>query len=180
MKRKINSYLLKIIKILIFALIYHLAARVGLMMAYVQANTSPVWPPTGIAFAVLLFFGLSFWPGVTLGVLAGSLFTGAPFSLAAGMAFGNTVEAVITVLILKKYFHFHKSFDRLNDVISFALVSLISTAIGATFGTLSLVLFTQTPINAFWDIWLTWWVGDLLGALVGCPCHSSLVQTTFN
>ena len=156
-------------KILAFAVIYHLTARLGLKMAYMQANTSPVWPPTGISIAVLLFFGLSLWPGVTLGVLAGSILTGAPFSLAAGMALGNTLEAVIVVYFLQNKFQFHESFDRLNDVISFALISLVSTVISATIGTTSLILFTQTPRSAFFDIWLTWWIGDLLGALVVAP-----------
>ena len=40
-------------KVLVLAVIYHLAARVGLKMAYVQANTSPVLPPTGIDLAAL-------------------------------------------------------------------------------------------------------------------------------
>lgn len=169
MKTKFRSISLYLVKIFSFAVIYHLAARLGLKMAYVQANTSPVWPPTGIAIAVLTLFSLSFWPGITLGVLIGSLLTGAPFSLAAGMTFGNTLEAIIAVIVLKKVVHFHDSFDRLNDVIGFALVSLVSTAVGATIGTTSLVLFTQTPQSAFFNIWLTWWIGDLLGALVVAP-----------
>jgi len=82
----VGAYLLKIITL---ALIYHLAARLGLVMAYVQINTSPVWPPTGIALAALLIFGYSLWPGISLGVLAGSLLTGAPLGLALGMTLGN-------------------------------------------------------------------------------------------
>lgn len=50
----IASYLLRVAALVV---IYHLAARVGLSMAYVQSNTSPVWPPTGIALASLLLFG---------------------------------------------------------------------------------------------------------------------------
>ena len=42
------------VKVLLLAVLYHLAARLGLRMAYVQANTSPVWPPTGIGLAALL------------------------------------------------------------------------------------------------------------------------------
>ncbi len=53
--RKTNSkYLEYTVKIIALAIVYHLAARVGLMTAYVQTNTSPVWPPTGIALAALL------------------------------------------------------------------------------------------------------------------------------
>ena len=42
------------------AVVYHLAARLGLQIAYVQQNTSPVWPPSGIAFEVLLILGLRY------------------------------------------------------------------------------------------------------------------------
>src|SRR5512138_2589553 len=87
-----ESITVYILKVLALALIYHLAARLGLKMAYVQINTSPVWPPTGIALAALLIFGYRLWPGITLGVLAGSLFTGADFAVAVGMALGNTLE----------------------------------------------------------------------------------------
>jgi hypothetical protein len=54
---QIRSFAIYLVKILVLAVIYHLAARVGLSMAYVQANTSPVWPPTGIGLAALLIFG---------------------------------------------------------------------------------------------------------------------------
>jgi len=66
-----------LLQILSLAVVYHLAVRVGLRMAYVQVNTSPVWPPTGIALAALLIFGYRLWPGISLGVLLGSLLTGA-------------------------------------------------------------------------------------------------------
>ena len=63
---------LAVLRILALAAVYHLAARLGLKLAYVQLNTSPVWPPTGIALAALLAFGLRLWPGVSLGVFLGS------------------------------------------------------------------------------------------------------------
>jgi len=149
-----------------FAILYHLAARLGLQMAYVQPNTSPVWPPTGISIALLLIFGLSYWPGVTLGVLGGSILTGAPIGLAIGMAVGNTLEAFLAAFILTRKLNFHPSLDRLNDVIGFAIVSLFSTFISAIIGTITLGLTNQLPSSAFYNVMVTWWIGDLLGALV--------------
>jgi integral membrane sensor domain MASE1 len=90
---QIKSIALTLGKILLLAVLYHLAARLGLKMAYVQPNTSPVWPPTGIGLAALLILGWRFWPGISLAVLLGSLLTGAPFTLALGMAIGNTLES---------------------------------------------------------------------------------------
>lgn len=91
---EIKAQAIYVLQVICLAVIYHLAARLGLRMAYVQMNTSPVWPPTGIALASLLIFGYRLWPGISLGVLAGSLFTGADFGVALGMAVGNTLEAL--------------------------------------------------------------------------------------
>ena len=47
--KRIAVYLLKVI---LLPAVYHLAARLGPpKMAYVQINTSPVWPPSGTALA---------------------------------------------------------------------------------------------------------------------------------
>ena len=156
-------------KVIALAMLYHLAARLGLKMAYVQINTSPVWPPTGIALAALLIFGYRLWPGVSLGVLLGSLLTGAPFNLALGMALGNTLEALVGAFLLNRFFTFHTAIDRIQDVVGLATVSLFATTISATIGTATLMLTGMSDPDSFGPIWLTWWIGDLLGALVIAP-----------
>ncbi len=166
---QIKSIAVYLVKILILAVLYHLAVRVGLMMAYVQANTSPVWPPTGIGLAALLIFGYRLWPGISLGVLIGSLLTGAPFSLALGMTIGNTLEALAAVYLLKRIVGFQNRIDRIQDVVGFVFVSFGCTTIGASIGTLTLMLTGNGAWQFFWAIWFTWWIGDLLGALVVAP-----------
>lgn len=153
----------------LLAIAYHLAARLGLSMAYLQSNTSPVWPPTGIAIAALLFFGTSRWPGVSLGVLLGSLLTGAPFNLALGMAVGNTLEALAAAFVLQRFLKLHLALDRIQDVTAIILVSIFATMISATIGASSLLILDFAPAAAFSSIWITWWIGDLLGALVVTP-----------
>ncbi len=176
MKRLLNAIplggkaiIIYILKVSALALIYHLAARLGLKMAYVQINTSPVWPPTGIALAALLIFGFNLWPGITLGVLAGSLFTGADFGVAAGMALGNTLEALAGAYLLQRVFKFQNKMDRIRDVVGLGAVSVFSTTISATIGTTALLLAGRGSWAVFGSIWSTWWIGDLLGALVVAP-----------
>jgi signal transduction histidine kinase len=166
---KIKRILVYLLKILILAVVIHLAARLGLSMAYVQANTSPVWPPAGIALAALLLFGPEMWPGITLGVLLGSLLTKAPLNLATGLALGNTLEAVAAYYCLVKIVGLHRELDRIRDVVGLALVSLACTTIGASVGTVTLMLTGNGLWQNFWAIWITWWIGDLLGALVVAP-----------
>jgi signal transduction histidine kinase len=158
-----------LLQVLLLAIIYHLAARLGLSMAYLQSNTSPVWPPTGIALAALLLLGTSRWPGVTIGVLLGSLLTGAPLNLAMGMAVGNTLEALTAAYILQRFLHFHPTLDRIQDVTGLVVVAVFSTMISATMGASTLLLTGLAPRDAAGSIWVTWWIGDLLGALVATP-----------
>jgi signal transduction histidine kinase len=165
----LKSLLVSLVQILSLAIIYHLAARLGLKMAYVQANTSPVWPPTGIGLAALLLFGYKLWPGITLGVLLGSLFTGAPFGLALGMSLGNTLEALVAVYFLKRIIHLHNELDRIQDVVGLIIVSIVCTTIGASIGSMTLMILGYSEWPYFLPIWTTWWIGDLLGALVVAP-----------
>src|SRR5438874_1182558 len=51
------------------AILYVLAGKLGLSLAVVNSSTTAVWPPTGIAIAALLLFGVRLWPGVLLGAL---------------------------------------------------------------------------------------------------------------
>ena len=166
---KIKSLAIYLAKILVLAVIYHLAVRVGLKMAYVQANTSPVWPPTGIGLAALLIFGIRYWPGISLGVLFGSILTGAPIFLALGMMIGNTLEALAAVYLLRKYVGFQNKIEQIRDVVGLVTVSFVCTIIGASIGTLTLMLTGNGAWQSFWAIWFTWWIGDLLGALVIAP-----------
>ena len=180
---RIKPILLYCLKILALAVIYHLAARLGLKMAYVQANTSPVWPPTGIALAALLLMGYRYWPGITLGLLLGSLLTGAPLDLAIGMSLGNTVEALVAVYCMNRFVGLHKEIDRIRDVVGLVLVSLLCTTIGASIGTTTLMLTGLGEWQSYWAIWITWWIGDLLGALVVAPVlltWASLPAVRFN
>ena len=114
---KSKSILRYLIEIIVLAVVYHLAARVGLQMAYVQQNTSPVWPPSGIALAALLIFGIRDWPGITLGVVIGSLLTGAPPGLALGFGIANTLEALIGASILSRWLRFDRGINRVRDVV---------------------------------------------------------------
>ena len=169
MSEKFKQASLYLIKILILAIIYHLAARLGLSMAYVQANTSPVWPPTGISIAVLLLFGTNLWPGISLGVLLGSLVTGAPLNLALGMMVGNTLEAWAIAYVLKELADFQPGINRVQDVIRLLATAFFGTMISASLGSLTLMFTGLGSWDFFATIWVTWWIGDLLGALVVAP-----------
>ncbi len=167
------NYLVKVVGL---AVVYHLAARLGLLMANVQPNTSPVWPPTGIAIAALLILGIKYWPGVTLGVLFGYLFNNNALNITLGLAVGNTLETVVAVYLLRRVLKFQNTLERIQDVVGLAVFGAVATTISATIGVITLLIFVSDIQPFLSTIWFTWWIGDLLGVLVIAPMI--LVWTT--
>jgi protein-S-isoprenylcysteine O-methyltransferase Ste14 len=67
-------------QVLVIAVVYLVAAKVGLSFASLNQNVSPVWPPSGVAIAAVVLFGMRVWPGVLLGALvANSIFATGSF-----------------------------------------------------------------------------------------------------
>jgi signal transduction histidine kinase len=75
----------------------------------------------------------------------------------------------VAVYFLKKFVSIHNEIDRIQDVVGLVLVSLVCTTIGASIGTVTLMVTGNGAWQNFWAIWVTWWIGDLLGALVVTP-----------
>lgn len=153
-------------EVVVLAGVYHLVARLALQLAYVQANTTPVWPPSGIALAALLLLGLRYWPGIALGVVGGLLLTGAPLPMALGLGLANTLEALAGTYLLKQVIGLRPELDRIRDVVGLAAAAAISAGISATIGVTTLRLVFGTTTAPFFTLWSTWWVGNLLGMLV--------------
>ncbi|HEY3586680.1 MAG TPA: MASE1 domain-containing protein, partial [Myxococcaceae bacterium] len=149
---------------------YVLSARLGLAMAPLSGFATLVWPPTGIALAALLLRGVRLWPAVLLAALVANVWNGASFGVAAGIAIGNTAEAVLGMFLLTRVIRIHLTLDRLLDV--FALVVLaagLSTAVSATLGVAVLWSAGLAHPGRVLDTWRAWWVGDALGNLVVAP-----------
>src|SRR6202795_1011713 len=90
--------------ILVVAGLYFLAAKLGLSLAVLNASVSPVWPPTGVAIALVLWLGYRAAPGVLLGaLLANYLLTDVSLATAAGISIGNMLEATTAVYLARRF-----------------------------------------------------------------------------
>src|SRR5258708_3148155 len=87
---------------LIVTLAYVAAAKVGFRVSFVAEQVTTVWAPTGIAQAALLLWGLKYWPAVWLGAFLANATTHEPLGVAAGIAGGNTLEAVVAAWLLTR------------------------------------------------------------------------------
>ena len=154
----------------IVAIIYLGAARVGLLLAFLNASVSPVWPPTGVAIAAVLLLGYRMGAAVFVGALVANIATGLPIATASAIAAGNTLEALAAGFLIHRFVGSQSPFYRAQDVMKFVLLAvLLSPMVSATIGNASLCLSGAADWANFGSLWLTWWIGDGVGALVVAP-----------
>src|SRR5919204_1859296 len=158
------------LKVAALAAVYYGAAKLGLSLAFMNASISAVWPPTGIALAALIFWGYRLWPGVLLGAFLANNWTGVPVYSAAGIAVGNTCEALAGAYLLRGVADFRPSLERVRDVVALALLAgIVSTTVAATIGVGSLLVADRVGTDHIWSAWRTWWLGDMGGDLIVAP-----------
>jgi PAS domain S-box-containing protein len=153
--------------ILSLAGIYFLAGKAGLSLAIVHPSASAIWPPSGIALAVLLLWGYRLWPGIFLGAFLVNITTRGDLLTTLAIASGNTLEALWGAYLINRFANGAKFFERAKTTFGFVLLAaLISTTVSATIGVSSLILGGYAPWDQYAAIWLTWWLGDATAELL--------------
>lgn len=148
---------------------YFGAAKVGLTMSFVHGTISPVWPPTGLAVGALALWGpRRLWPAVAAGAFWANFDASHTLALAAAIAAGNTLEAVLGAWVLRRLGTVGEP-AAADDALAMIVVAAVAPLPSATGGVLSLSLAGLADWNQFPQAWLVWWVGDALGALVVMP-----------
>jgi len=151
--------------------VYFLVCKLGLSLAIIHPSATAVWPGTGIALAAILIFGYSMWSGIFLGALAVNLTTAGSIVSALGIAFGNTLEAVLGAYLVIRFANGRNVFDRAEGIFKFFLLAcVVATTASASIGTASLAL-TGFSRGVRWEsLWSTWWLGNMAGAILVTPC----------
>jgi PAS domain S-box-containing protein len=161
---------------------YVIAAELGFRLAFIAEQITTVWAPTGIGLAALLWGGLRLWPAVWMGALIANVGTDAPAWTAPLIATGNTLEAVAAVWLLRRLGPpIDLVFGRVADVIRFVVVAGgLCTAISATVGVVTLCVAAVQPWSRFGILWLDWWFGDALGAIIVAPAILTTIAATWS
>jgi signal transduction histidine kinase/CheY-like chemotaxis protein len=153
----------------LLAVVYFVAGKLSLKLAFLHASASPVWPPAGIALAALLLFGFRVWPAIFISAFLVNLTTAGNIFTSLGIATGNTLEALIGAWLILRFAGGVRVFDRAYDVFRFALAAALSTLVSPTIGLTGLAVAGFANWANYPDIWLTWWLGDLGGVVMFAP-----------
>lgn len=177
-QEKTNINRLKISGIMITAaVIYFVTARLSLLLAVGNTNATSVWPPSGIALAVILLWGYRMGPAVLLGAFLANIFALKGYGLAPAYyltasfttAVGNMLEGIVGAYLIRRFAATENPFNTIKDLFVFIIFgSLLCTMISASIGVASYCLAAgQWPFAP--QMWITWWLGDAAGILIVSP-----------
>jgi PAS domain S-box-containing protein len=114
-------------------------------------------------------FGLRVWPAVLLGAFLVNVTTIGSVPASLGIAVGNTLETVGGVWLINRFAGGTAAFARPQGVLQFGYLAILAATIGATIGNLSLWVGGHAETASLPGIWLTWWLGDAVSAVLFAP-----------
>ncbi|MEY4719909.1 MAG: hypothetical protein RL563_2527, partial [Pseudomonadota bacterium] len=158
-----------LLKFVGLAAAYATLARFVLSFSMLHGNLTLLWLPGGMALAALLVWGWRFWPSVFIGAWVAGLFAQDPWTLAALIALGNTLETVLATLVLQRLKDFDIQLSKNSDFIRIVLVGAGCSFVSATIGAVALLAYGYLSEEALWHSLFHWWQGDVIGILLGTP-----------
>src|SRR3954470_18722887 len=154
--------------VVLLAVAYYLAGKIGLELSYLEGAVAALWPPAGLGLAVLFLYGVRLWPAIVIGDLAlGDYST--PMGTVLAQKVGNTVALVVAALLLRRLTGGRGGLDRVADVLALFACALVAAVVSGAIGPLSLQWGDVIPARELGDVFRTWALGDACGVLVVAP-----------
>jgi diguanylate cyclase (GGDEF)-like protein len=165
-----TAWLSRLGTLAVLTIVYVVAGKLCLQLAFLHVSASPVWAPTGLALAAFLALGRWVWPAIAIGAFLVNVTTEGNWATSLAIGVGNMLEGLVGAALLLRFARGVRAFERVRGVFAFTLhAALLAPVISATIGVTSLSLGGFAPWPVFRRIWLTWWLGDAAGALIVAP-----------
>jgi len=117
------------LEIAIIAVLYIGFASTAQLFPAIAAAQTPLWPPTGLALAIILLRGYRSWPGIFIGSLAATtIAAGIPTAEGPALALGVTLGALAGARLINYWSYGTKTFHTAIGIGRFVLIALLPTA----------------------------------------------------
>lgn len=165
-------------KVVGVAFLFYASAYLGYALTFQSTTQISTWPPSGIAFALIILMGRSAWPGITIGSLLANLMgywndtelgVQSLILLSGGIAIANTVEALIGNFLIKRWIETDYPFTTTKNTFRFLFVSIFMCAVGGAIATSSLLFNGVIQDSKIFGTLLTWVVSNVTGILLFTP-----------
>ena len=158
-------------RLVLTAVLYFLAARLGLAFVLMPEGVAPVWPAGGVFLAALLMTPRSRWGLFTATLfavdLAGELLAGIPAILSLIFSVTIAGQAILSAWLIQRFGRVAPTLGTVREVLVLVLLGATAanlvSALPAVAGS---ALITHAD---FWPAWQWWWVSDATGILVVTP-----------
>ena len=167
------------VKIIALALLYIILGRAALLLAIPPGYAMAIYPPAGLALGAVLIGGYRLLPGVALGSLCLNLWIGydsgqglshTGMVVALCIALGAALQAAFGSWLIRRLVGYPAALDSNLPVFTFMLLAgPLSCLINSGVGVATLLAFGVIQMSQMQSNWITWWVGDALGALIVTP-----------
>ncbi len=162
------------------ACVCFISGRLGFLMAIQPGLATILWPGSGIALACVYLYGYRVLPGVFAGASGLALFSMigvqelSPsievFVQAFVKGLWPMLQAGIPVAVLYKVMGKETRLESFTDVTKFIVIGgFLGCFISATFSFLTMYYWGVVSFSDFYSVWITWYIGDVLGVLVFGP-----------
>jgi signal transduction histidine kinase len=169
--------------ILLVALLYYLSAEVGFLLSFSDNALLPFWPPAGIAFALVVLYGRSMWPGIAIGSLViavKNFWFGSIESVQLLMIVsviitaGRVIESLAGEFLLKKLVKKSYPFSTTIHAFHFVFIALAISCISAGTAAFSLLWASVITGDALISTLFSLWSRNVVGILLFTPLILSL------
>lgn len=169
-KEELTYRKLILINILI-ALMYVLVGNVGLLFNTFNTSVSPLWPPSGVALALAIIFGLPrILPGIILGIVVLAFQSSTHIIATAGLISSALLETLTASMLLLSIGKGEFKFKKPADIFYFITIAVFfSPLIASTVGITSMYVGGMVDLAHVPKIWLTFFIGNSLGILIFTP-----------
>lgn len=156
---------------IILALTYVLAGNIGLLFTTFAINASPLWPPSGLALAMVLIFGLpQAIPGIMLGVSFLALQSHAPILSIIGLIASALLESMIASMLLHSVGKGRFKFKSPADIFHFIGIAVfLAPFIASTVAIAFMYAGHMLELPSIPKTWVTFFIGNSLGILIFTP-----------
>ena len=160
-----------VLEIAIIAVLYVGLASTAQLFPEVAAVQTPLWPPTGLALAIILLRGYRIWPGVFIGSLSATVLSAGLLTVQGpALALGTTLGALAGARLINYWSYGTKTFHTPIGIARFVLIAFVPTAMLGTAGAIAGQFFTTgLDVSSLALTAAIWWMTDTVATTIVAP-----------
>ena len=162
------------IELAIIAASYFSLAESALLLPAINPAATPLWPPTGVALAVVLLRGYRVWPAILVSsfsanAISPGTMTASWLLQSTSIAIGTTLAALAGAWLINHRSYGAKTFFTPLGIGRFVLIAFVPTAITSSASAILGQLSTSDLNLSSLVPSVSWWLADAAGTILIAP-----------